>query len=153
MTILSASYSLVADILARSLTSVFDNLCTQRYGGSLSFRQFPQADAPSTVRFELDRADLPPLGATFTIRHIGGNMYDLVGMIDDGPCQSFSYCLPDPTPTPLPHAPHLAQAVATFLLDALERRLGGDLLRRGLPPERQKGAQQATLPAHAPSVV
>jgi len=152
-----ASYPLVADILSESLAVVFENLCAQRYGGPLSIRRpTTPEDNPATVHFVLERSDVSSVEATFTIRHVGGNMYDLMGVIDGGPIQLFSYCLPDATVPPLPPAPHLSQKVATFLLDALERRLGSDLLRQRLrhgSSQQKKGARQASSPAHAPSVV
>lgn len=156
MIALPASSSQVAEILSHSLASVFANLCTQRYGGPLSFRRLAApAEAPSTAHFVLERSGTALVEATFTIRHIGGNMYDLVGMVDGGPTQSFSYCLPDSAlHGPPQQAPHLAQAVTLFLLDALERRLGSDLLRQSLLPLQPKtGARPASSPAHAPSVV
>lgn len=119
----------IADVLTANLKAVLDNLCDQRYGGPISLERVPAPTTPSTVTFRLDREDLPPLMAHFTIGHVGGNVYDVEGRVENGPSQSFTYCLPDPDPDSLPQAPHLARKVAAFLLDALERRIGSDLLR------------------------
>lgn len=70
--------------------------------------------------------------AEFTVRHLGGNVYEIQGIIENGPSQVFSYCLSEITPLLVPKAPRLAQEAATFVLDALERRLGSDLLRTEL---------------------
>jgi hypothetical protein len=99
-------------------------------------------DAP-TVRLHLHRTDLPRLRVDFSIRHVGGNMYDVLGLVDGGPSQTFTYCLPEEIGPALPRAPRLADQVAAFLLDALERRVGSDLLRTEardhrtpVPPDR-----------------
>jgi hypothetical protein len=120
----------IADVLATNLETVFDGLCEHRYGGPLSLERVdPPDDAPATAHFRLHRADLPDLSVDFEIRHVGGNVYDVLGIIDNGPSRTFTYSLPDPAPPVVPRAPRLAREVASFLLDALERRVGSNLLR------------------------
>jgi hypothetical protein len=116
----------IADVLATNLEIVFEGLCEHRYGGPISLERV--APHSTTARFRLYRAGLPELRADFEIRHVGGNVYDVRGTIDDGPSQTFTYSLPEPPPD-RPRAPRLAHDVAAFLLDALERRVGNDLLR------------------------
>lgn len=122
----------IADVLADNLPSVFETLCRERYGGLLSLRRMEDADAalPATVRFRLEWSGRPSLEASFRIRHLGGNMYDVQGQIAGLPPRSFDYCLPEPTPVLPLRAPRLARDVATFLLDGLERRIGNEILRR-----------------------
>ncbi len=59
-------------------------------------------------------------------------MYDVDAQIENGPTQSFAYCLPDPMPLIGTKSPHVVQRLAAFLLDALERQLGSAFLRREL---------------------
>jgi hypothetical protein len=127
----------IADALARSLAPVFVSLCTERYGGSVSLRRVERDASPSAVHFRLDHPRLPVLEASFTIHHVGGNVYDVEGRVEGGPVRSFCYCLPDPAPLLVPEAPRLARDVAAFLLDALERRLGSDLLRRAVQSDER----------------
>lgn len=123
----------IADILDDSLRAVFDRLCTQRYGAPISLQRVADPESSSsTVRFQIKRAGVPALEAEVSVRHLGGNMYDVRGTIEDGPTQGFSYCLPESGPLPLSKAPRLAQEVAAFFLDVLERRLGSELLRAEL---------------------
>lgn len=128
----------IADVLAINLESVFDNLCTHRYGGPVPLERLEIPDLGSTTaRFRLHRADLPEVCVDFAIRHVGGNVYDLQGTIEDGPSRTFTYSLPDSDADRVPRAPLLAGEVASFLLDALERRVGNDLLRTGMRDHRQ----------------
>lgn len=145
----------IADVLATNLETVFDGLCEDRYGGSLSLeRSDPPAPVSSTARFHLYRGDLLELRVDFEIRHVGGNVYDVHGRADGGPSQTFTYCLPDSSPPAVPRAPRLAGKVAAFLLDVLERRLGSDQLRneirarRTTSPPRRSGdrARSSTGP-------
>lgn len=120
----------LADILTTNLRGVFANLCYHRYGGPISLERVPHPDSSSSsVLFRIDHNDLPPLWAHFTINHVGGTVYDVQATVKNGPSQSFTYSLPDPNSILVPRAPHLAQEVASFLLDALERQVGSDLLR------------------------
>jgi hypothetical protein len=123
----------VIDILDTSLVAVLDALCTERYGGPVSLERVVDASLPpSTVRFQLHRATRSELRVDFTVRHVGGTVYDVKGSIENGPSRTFTYSLPETTSFSSPRAPHLAQAVASFLLDALEQRMGNDLLRATL---------------------
>jgi len=134
----SVSPRRIVDVLAVNLETVFDNLCTHRYGGPVSLERMEVPDpAPVTGRFCLQSADLPEIYVDFAIRHIGGNVYDLKGMIEDGPSRTFTYSLPDSDLDQVPQAPLLAREVSSFLLDALERRVGNDLLRTGMRDHRQ----------------
>jgi hypothetical protein len=141
----------IADVLATNLEAVFASLCDQRYGGRIFLERDEEAERdPSTVRFRLRRADLPELRAHFAVRHVGGNVYDVQGRVEDGPVRTFTYSLPETAPPIVPRAPSLARAVASFLLDALEHRIGSDLLRSELrsrvpqPPDRSPSRSPAS---------
>ena len=132
----------IADVLAANLERVFDGLCEHRYGSPISLERVDVSDEPTpTARFHLHRTDLPRLRVDFEIRHVGGNVYDMQGLVDGGPSRTFTYCLPESAPPVVPRAPRLTDEVAAFLLDTLERRIGSDLLRnevraRRPPPSR-----------------
>jgi hypothetical protein len=126
----SLSPQQIADVLANNLSLVFDRLCEHRYGGPLSLRRIALPDdASATARFRLHRTGLPDLRVDFEIQHVGGNVYDVQGRIEDGPSRTFTYSLPATAPVHTARAPHLAHNVAAFLLDALERRVGSTLLQ------------------------
>jgi hypothetical protein len=127
----------IADVLAVNLQTAFDGLCEHRYGGPISLERIdPPDEAPSSARFRLRRADLPELRVDFEIRYVGGNVYDVRSLIDGGPAQTFVYCLPEPLSHTMPRAPRLVREIASFLLDALERRVGGELLRNEIRGRR-----------------
>jgi hypothetical protein len=135
-----ASPDQIADLLATSLASVFEALCTQRYGGPISLTRVAPPDSSAIAGFRLERAGVPAVEASVFIRHVGGNMYDVTGTIAEGPNASFSYCLPDAVPPRTAGAPRLAHDIAAFLLDALERRLGSAVLRGARDtPGRRRG--------------
>lgn len=139
----------LADVLTDSLASVFEALSTERYGGPLPLDRTVAPDSsPPTVHVRFGRPDLCSLEATLTIRHVGGNVYDVEGRVEDRPPQSFAYCLPEPAPRLVPEAPRLVRDVAAFLLDALERRVGHDLLRRAF--RRDAAAPQSRVRLRAP---
>lgn len=141
----------VADVLTVNLRTVFDNLCSHRYGGPVSLERTEVSDPdPATARFRLHRAGLPDLRVAFAIRHVGGNVYDLQGTIKGGPSRTFTYSLPESNADHVPQAPFLAHKVASFLLDALERRVGNDLLRTEMRGRRQPSEPERPVP-RAPS--
>lgn len=119
----------IADLLANTLETVFDGLSTQRYGKSISLWRAKRTSPSSPVTFQLERPERSPIEAHVTIQHIGGNVYDLTCTVDGGPTRSFTYSLPDLPAHEPAKVPGLSREVALFLLDALEQRLGSDLLR------------------------
>lgn len=130
----SAASPKIADVLADSLPSIFASLCEERYGGPIRLERVDGPEqSPSALIVRLDHPDLPRLHAHFTVRFVGGNMYDVQSVVEDGSSRSFPYCLPESDSGNVPPAPLLTHAVATFLLDAMERRLGSDLLRGKFP--------------------
>jgi hypothetical protein len=121
----------VAEVLTNSLAAVVEALSTERYGEAVGLRRVaPAGSSPATVHVRLGQPDVSLLEAALTIRHVGGNIYDVEGRVEGRPPQSFAYCLPEPTPRRGLEAPRLARDVAAFLLDALECRVGRDFLRQ-----------------------
>lgn len=135
----------IADILATSLAVVFDTLCTERYGRPISLtRVVDEERLPSTVRFRLHREGFSPLLVDFTIRPVGGTVYDVQGTVENGCRRTFTYSLPEASPLAEPRAPSLAREVTTFLLDALERRLGADFMRAALAAPRSNSGSTSS---------
>lgn len=138
----------IVDVLATSLVAVLESLCTERYGGPISLERVDDSSLPpSTARFHLHRVNGPGLQVDFSVRHVGGTVYDVHGIVEDGPSRTFTYSLPEAAPLFLPRAPHLAGEVASFLLDALEQRVGNALLRNELRG-RQSAPRSDRPPSH-----
>lgn len=72
--------------------------------------------------------------AHFTVRHVGGNVYDVWGGFDEGRVQTFTCCLSDAPGIPI--APSVGRAVGSFL----ERELRSPAVKpemNGRKPERR----------------
>jgi hypothetical protein len=129
--------SQIATILASNLRTVFPELCVQRYGIPLPFECVPASDGSSwTVQVQIGSPEAPHLTGQFSIRHVGGNMYDVQLAVAEGPTTSFCYCMSEEGPSLVPKTPHLAWEGAAFLLDALERRVGRLVLSHPGPGQR-----------------
>lgn len=141
----------IADLLTEGLPPVLNTLCIQRYGAPLSLRRLPTPDPSSSTRFlQLEWGNRPSIDVQIHVHHVGGNMYDVEGSLEEGPTKSFSYCLPDPMPLVGPKAPRVIYKIATFLLNTLERQLGGALLRhelhQKLSPSHERRRSDAARP-------
>lgn len=138
----TALSSHIADVLTSSLKRELVPLCTERYGGPVSLHHLQAAsEGPGTVRGELELSGLPPLTFRFWVCHVGGNVYDVRGAVENRSPRSFAYSLPDTAPSLLTDVPRLARELALFLLDSMERELGRRLLR-----ERISEASRLTSP-------
>ena len=141
----------IAGILANTLATALPELCVQRYGTALPCGCVPVPDGPSwSVRVQIGDAEAPPLTATFSIRHVGGNMYDVCADVEDGPSTSFCYCLSETEPLLVPKAPHLAWQGAAFLLDTLERRVGRRLLSETAQGPRSSSPRPSSSTVFSP---
>lgn len=85
---------------------------------------------------------LTQMPARLTIAHAGGNVYDVGCTVDGGASHRFSYSLPGTAGSQLSCMAHVAEEVATFLREALERRLGRILLQRSDAPPRHAGTKE-----------
>lgn len=129
-------HSRIADVLGESIQSAFVTLCNRRYGGPIGMRRVENADASSpTAIFRFDGPLFTPIEASVTVCHVGGNMYEVKPHIGSGTPPSFSYCLSEAAPLLVPKTPRLAHEIATYVLDEVERQLGGELIRTELSPE------------------
>jgi hypothetical protein len=134
---------LIVKVLATNLPPALARQSAQRYGRELPLQRIEAGGSSPEIGFRLTRRGFPSLDARFTVRPLGGNVYEVQGAIEDGPTQSFSYCLPEPAPLLVPFAPKLAPKIATFLLDARERQLGRHLLRMSPDPQNAPNTQPA----------
>lgn len=120
----------LVEVLADRMEPAFEALCIERYGGPIALhRTKSPSSSPSTLCFRFDPPDLPALRTTFVVQHVGGNVYDFAGSIENGPTRSFTCSLTE-TETPFSLEGTLPPDVAAFLLDALEQRLGRDILQK-----------------------
>jgi len=141
----------VAEILGANLKSAFADLCVERYGGPLSLvAETVDHEAPSVLRFRLEQSGRTQLIVRLRVKHVGGNIFDVVGEIEDGPSQSFTYSLPDPTPLLTPDASDLTKRISIFVLDTMERRIGSRLLERSLGPGPSQERETTGPPSSAP---
>lgn len=135
----------ILNLLADSLEPALVDLCRKRYDIEVGLRRVDDSptDMPPAMTFSLEWANLRPLQAHFTAHHLGGNMYEVEGQLEEEPKRSFTYCLPDAAPLLTFQVPNLARQVATYLLDAVERHLGKALLRHDTPSSLAKPANEA----------
>jgi hypothetical protein len=123
------SFRQITDVLTKSLKQAFNEVCPQRYGAPLTLRRIDEPDAAQRVSFELDGADTITLQIHVTIRHVGGNVYDIGTQVEDGPERCFTYSEPDASGSSLSIAPYLGKKIAKHILDEVEQRLGKRILR------------------------
>lgn len=67
--------------------------------------------------------------ATFRVRHVGGNVYDVEGRVEDGPPEVFTCCLPDAADVPVAH--RLGRLIGRFLIRGVRNRQGQHAEPRG----------------------
>ncbi|MFB6272174.1 MAG: hypothetical protein ABEL51_04680 [Salinibacter sp.] len=73
----------------------------------------------------------------FRITQAGNDLHTLHCEIEDGPTRQYSYDLGGRAGANLSYAPELGRAVATFLLEEVEKRLGRRLLQSPASPPAQ----------------
>lgn len=120
----------IADVVSRSFQDAFADQCADRHGQTVTVER---AAAESLMRLQVQCPRHEPFSFRLAVQHVGGNVYDVHCTMDEGPTQTFVYCLsgePD-SETPLALVPRLGHEIAGFVIDALEKSLG----RRGLRPE------------------
>lgn len=136
----------VAPGVIRGLAPAVAALSKARYGAPLHLRlveDLTLSTAPATVRLNLAIVSFERMRATLTVRHVGGNVYDMQCIVADDPttARAFTYCLPDDAASPIP--PDLVHKVAPYLLDTIERLMGRALLRQQL--HRTTGSNPSSL--------
>lgn len=121
----------IASVFFKSLAPQFETLCRERYGGLLDLRPIDETEdlTAATVHFVMERPPHLKMKGTLVVRHVGGNVYDVQGIVDDNPetVVSFTHCLSEearPTITS-----HLVQNLASHFLDTTERLLGRQFLQ------------------------
>lgn len=121
----------IATALIESLAPQFEALCRKRYGGLLDLRPIDKTAelTTATVRLVMERPPHLQMSGTLVVQHVGGNVYDVQGLVDDKPetVVSFTHCLSEDTRPAT--TSHLARDLATYLLDTTEHLLGRQFLR------------------------
>lgn len=140
----------IVEVLATSLPPALAERSARRYGGELPLHGTEMSEPSSAaIHFCLAPPELPSLDVRFTVRPLGGNVYEVQATIKEGPSQTFSYCLPEPAPLLVPNAPRFIHDAGTFLLDAIERHLGRILLRTKLRPKADASSRAPKRPTRA----
>lgn len=73
--------------------------------------------------------NLVEMEVALAVQHVGGNVYDVHCLIDDGPSRQLVYSLPDDTEPGLPPAPRLGEQLARFVVGELEQACGRQRLQ------------------------
>ena len=123
------SFRQIADVLGESLKTAFDEVCPERYGTILNIRRIDEPLNSSAVSFEVVGAGQVSLQIDVTMSHVGGNVYDIITQVEDGPERCFTYSEPGASGSSLSIAPYLGRKIARHLLDEVEQQLGRALLR------------------------
>lgn len=129
---ITVSSAEIIEVLANSLDQILADLCVKRYGGPLRLHRIPDRDPKDAPvgRFQIEQPGLHPMRVKFTVSFVGGNVYEVRAKIGESPARSFLYGLTAGPRKSSDRAPHLARAVADYLLDEMERQLGASLLRQ-----------------------
>jgi hypothetical protein len=131
----SSSFRQITDVLSQSLKQAFEEVCPERYGAPLTLTRVSSPESDSTVSFRIEEAETVALRIHVTVSHVGGNVYDIVTQVEDGPVRRFTYSEPDQSGSSLSMAPYLGTKIARHLLNEVERRLGKFLLRDQIPSD------------------
>lgn len=75
------------------------------------------------MRLRLECCNLVQMNVSITTTHVGENVYDIVCKTEDGASRRVSYALSVGAGTTISRVPGLAQKLAPFLVDELERQL------------------------------
>lgn len=116
----------IADTVYRSLKSAIDHGCAERHTKEVAVQRTAEAQP---MQVQLRCGELVKMVADVLVRHVGGNVYDIVCTIEDGPARRFVYSPPQGVEPPLPPVPRLGHELAGFLLDELEQCFGRMHLR------------------------
>lgn len=117
-----------AQHLRKCLLHYFTTVCPERYG-----IQIPVDNPESQASAEVDcvlRFNLPdPLAtsAHFSIEHIGGNVFEIIGGLEGHPSERFSCCVAQP-----PSEDDLAalgETIGEYLLAKIQEDVGAYVLR------------------------
>jgi len=135
----------IATVLVENLGPRFETLCMERYGGLLDLRPVDESEElkAATVQIVMERPPHLKMTGTLVVRHVGGNVYDVQGIVDDSPetVVSFTHCLSEDAQPTVPS--RLVQNLASHLLDTTERLVGRQFLQDHLRPTPEA---PATLP-------
>lgn len=124
-----------SDVLYQSLSKTLAKQCARRYDVTVTIpRQAAQSEDDSELRVEVQCAGLIQMPVRLTVRHAGGNIYDVRCTVEEGSSHRFSHSLPAETKSSLSYDPYLGQEIATFLREEMEKRLGRLLLQSPAAP-------------------
>jgi len=129
------SFQQITEVLSRSLKQAFEEVCPERYGGSLTLRRTAPSSEDREASFRIEGPESLDLRIHVGVSHVGGNVYDISTQVEDGSPRQFTFSEPDRSGSSLSLAPYLGKKIARHLLDEVEQRLGQEMLRRQVVAE------------------
>ena len=123
-----AALDRIAEVVYHSFEAALIEQCADRHSLNITVHCAPE-EHPMHVQLRCH--DLIEMSLRLAVRHVGGNVYDVVCSLENGPSETFVYCLPNEGEPPLPPVPRLGRELATFVLDAMEQSVGRQGLRKG----------------------
>jgi hypothetical protein len=114
----------VLRMVRRSVSAFFEDENSLRLPVSLRGCRVVEASGESEERctVELGTEAGVTLRVTFRVKHVGGNVYDVLGRPDGGTTQTFTCCLPDRVEIPV--APRLGRTIGRYLVNEVRGRIG-----------------------------
>jgi len=134
-------------MVRQSVTAFFDGESDPRFPVRCTGVEIVEAEERRRSRCTVDlRTDAgATFRATFRIDHVGGNVYDVVGRLEDGDPRTFTCCLPDRAE--IPAAPRLSQAIGRFLVEEAGRLVGRSPgTKEPLPPSERRAEESPSPP-------
>ena len=117
-------------MICRSLDAYFGGECSEVPEVDLSIANVDLSPTPddASCTLDLQLGETRQDQARFTVRHVGGNVYDVRGGLVGETARAFTCCLPDADEIPV--APSVGRTIGAFLARELERVVGTQRLRR-----------------------
>lgn len=119
----------IIEVLYQSLKQAFEEVCPQRYGAPLQLQRLDEDVHSRRITFGMVNPRSVALEIHVTVTHVGGNVYDIITQVEDGPKRRFTYSEPASSGSSLSIAPYLGRKITEHVLDDVEQRLGKRMLR------------------------
>ena len=118
-------------VIFQSLETALADEYARRYDEGVALhRDESPPDAPARLRFRIEDQGFSELTGTLTVTPADDTDYEIRCAVDRSRSRQFSYTVPPEAAFPPTTTPRLGQALATFLLNALQEELSR-LVREG----------------------
>lgn len=141
------SFRAIIDILFQSLEQAFEEVCPKRYGAPLELQCLDEDVHSQRITFGIVNPRSVALKIHVTVAHVGGNVFDIITQVEDGPKRRFTYSEPDSSGSSLSIAPYLGRNIAEHVLDEVEQRLGKRMLRNHVVEHMGKEEETDAVPS------